>query len=375
MSDFTRCARCVMDNGSDTTIRFDQNGVCNYCTTAVRQMPSVYFPNSEGESKLKSLIDKLKREGQGKAYDCLMGISGGLDSSYLAYLGAVKWKLRILAIHIDDGFDTDLAKENIENLCRKAGIELISYAPDAEQFNDLTKAFFLAEVANAAIPQDNVLFSCLYKLAAKHKVKYFLSGGNFALESILQKGDNSTFDKVFIKDIHRRFGSKPIDKILLMSHWQRLWIAKVKGIKTYRPLNYIDYNKNRAICELEDFCGFRYYEAKHLENTLTKMIQLHWFYRKFGVDKRKSHLSSLIVSGQLSREEALRELEKPISNPEDMNRDVDYVLNKIGLGRDVFDKLLSSPGKRSQDYRTDRLFRMFQSLIDSLGIDKKKLVQ
>lgn len=183
-----------------------------------------------------------------------MGISGGLDSSYLAYLGAKKWGLRILAVHIDDGYDTDLAKTNIANLCKACKIELKTIVPDAEQFNDLTRAYFLAEVPNVAVPQDNILFACLYDYAKKYGIKYFLSGGNFALEGILQKGNSyQAYDTVNIKAIHKRFGRIPIDKLPLLSQTGRDIDAYIHGIKSLRPLNYIDYNRDRAIKELSDF--------------------------------------------------------------------------------------------------------------------------
>ena len=165
-----RCSRCVMDDSSDSTIRFDADGVCNYCTDAIEKGKLGYFPEKEGQRKLAQMIERLKEAGKGKPYDCLMGISGGLDSAYLAYLGAVKWGLRICAIHVDDGFDTELAKNNIRNLCEKCHIELKVITPDAEQFNDLTRAYFMAEVPNAAIPQDNILFACLYDYARKYKI-------------------------------------------------------------------------------------------------------------------------------------------------------------------------------------------------------------
>lgn len=378
MQEYKRCTKCVMDNLSDDYITFDENGVCNYYHDAVSQMESgSYMPNEEGKKKLDSMIAQIKKDGEGKDYDCLMGISGGLDSSYLAYLGAVKWGLRIMAVHVDDGFDTKMAKQNIQNLCEACHIKLETIVPDTEQFNDLTRAFILAELPNVATPQDNVLFACLYNYAKEHHIKHFLSGGNFALESILQKskGGTNTMDMVHIRDIHKKFGTKPIDKLPLMTNWQRLWNAKIYGIHTNRPLNYLDYNRNRAIRELKDFCGFTYYESKHLENVLTKVVQLYWYYHKFGIDKRKSHLSSMIVSGQMTREEALKELEKPIYDKSEMDKDINDVLSVLKLDRNLFDEIVARPGKRSVDYKTDRLFVWANKLISKVVKDKKSLVK
>lgn len=352
MSMFQRCNRCIMDNVSDTNIRFDKDGNCNYCTAALAAKPYRYFPNGEGGG-LHQLLNILKNAGRGKEFDCLMGISGGLDFAYLAYLGAVKWGLRILAVHVDDGFDTELAKKNIKNLVEKANITLVTIKPDEEQFLDLNRAFFYAEVPNLAIPQDNVLFAALYDFARKRKIKYFLSGQNFSLESILQSGNtHSAYDLVHIKTIHKLFGTKPIDKLPLIS-WQRRMIDnRILHLKTVTPLDYIDYNKERAIKELHDFSGFTYYEAKHLENVLTKVIQLVWFKEKFKVDKRTSHLSSLIVSGQLSRDEALKLYAQPAYDKEQMEKDITFVLNKLHISQDEFDRILRNPPKQHTDYKT-----------------------
>lgn len=364
MKEIKQCTRCVMDDASDRLITFDEQGRCSYCTGALKTKDSRYFPNEEGQKRLNEMIAMLKKAGKGKEYDCLMGISGGLDSAYLAYLGSVKWGLRICAVHIDDGYDTELAKQNIKNLCEKCNISLITVTPNAEQFNDLTRAYILAEVPNIATPQDNVLFACLYEQARKYKTYNFLSGGNYALECILQYDNTYTvYDMVNIKDIHKKFGRKPVDKLPMISHWRLLWDKNIHNIQTLNPLDYIDYNKERAIKELHDFCDFNYYEAKHLENTLTKVIQLYWYYHKFNVDKRKSHLSSMIVSGQMTRQQALEEMAKPIYDKEKMNEDLAKILPNLDLTREEFDKIVFRPGKSHQSYKTDWFFKKIYILL------------
>lgn len=363
MKEIKRCTRCVMDDRSDDTIIFDENGVCNYCKDALEKKDNVYFPNEIGKRKIDEMVKRLKQDGKNKEYDCLMGISGGLDSAYLAYLGSMKWGLRICAIHIDDGYDTDLAKHNIKNLCEACNITLKTITPDADQFNDLTRAYFLAEVPNVAIPQDNILFACLYDYARKYKIYNFLSGANYSLECILQRGNTYTaYDMVNLKDIHKKFGRKPIDKLPFLSLWQRIWDKRIHHIETLTPLDYIDYNKDRAIKELYDFCGFTYYDAKHLENKLTKIIQLYWFYHKFNVDKRTSHLSSLIVSGQMTRDKALEELAKPVYDKKIMDKDLNEVLSNLNFTRQEFDELVFRPGKQNTDYKTDKMFVLFKLL-------------
>lgn len=285
-----RCTRCIMDNSSDPYISFDKDGCCNYCTTALQRKQKEFFPDTqEGKKRLALLLDKLQEAGKGKEYDCLMGLSGGLDSSYLAYLGAYKWKMRIAAVHVDDGYDTEISQSNICNLCEKTNIDLITIHPDAEQYNALTKAYMRAGVPNLAVPQDNIVNAFLYKFAKEHKIKYFLSGWNFSTESILQEGNTwSLFDKVNLMDIWKRYGDMPINKLEFISSMQHAAYQRGLGLKIVAPLNYVEYNRDKAFAELKSFCGFEYYGRKHLENYLTAFIQLCWFPQKFHVDKRTS---------------------------------------------------------------------------------------
>lgn len=370
MAKIRRCTRCIMDDSSDKTIQFDKNGYCNYCSTAYGQIGKIYFPGNEGKEKLDNLLFQIKMSGQRKKYDCIMGISGGLDSSYLAYLGH-KWGLRVLAVHIDDGFDTDISKSNLRKLVAATGFDYEVIQPDSLQFNDLTKAYMKAGVPNIAIPQDNVLFAFLYQKMKEYKIQYFLTGGNFALECILQKGNTyKAYDVVNIKDINRRFGSQPIDKLEFISTIKKEIDSRILKVKTVRPLNYIDYNRDRAFKELYDFCKFEYYGRKHLENILTAFIQLYWFPKKFGVDKRTSHLSSMIVSGQMTRENALKELQEPLYNEEKMEEYISFVKDKLGMDDEEFDIIMSAPVHMHQEYKVEdsailyQLFKFVHKLVD-----------
>lgn len=356
------CTRCVMDNASDDTITFDSNGVCSYCSNALEYMKVVYFPNSEGEKKLKELIEKLKSEGKDKEYDCIMGISGGLDSSYLLYLGH-EWGLRILAVHVDDGFDTEVSKRNLNRLKEIPNVDFRIDTPNSEQFNALSKAYILAGVPNIAVPQDNVIFAYLYHYARKYKVRHFLSGGNFALESILQNGNTyRVFDLTNIKAIHRKFGTKPIKYLKLLSDYQRFYDQKILKLETHRPLNLIDYNRDKALKELVDFCGFEYYGSKHLENTLTKFVQNYWFYNKFNVDKRRSHLSSMIISNQMNRSDALLELEKPLYDESTMQKEIKLIQEILDISDSELQSAINQPNKQHEDYPTDWFYPIFKKI-------------
>lgn len=339
-----------MDNISDSMIKFDSKGRCSYCTDALAIKNKVYFPNEVGQEKLQKLVDQMKKDGIGKKYDCIIGLSGGLDSSYITLL-AYKLKLRALVVHIDDGYDTDISKENLRRIIEKTGFDYKVIQPDAEQFNALTLAFMRAGVPNIAIPQDDVLFAFLNKQVKEHKIKYMLSGLNFALESILQIGNtHSNSDVIHIKAINKQFSGGKLDKLSLISTNQKLIDRYLYGFKTVTPLNYIDYNRNRAFQELADFCGFEYYGRKHLENKFTAFVQLKWFPEKFGVDKRTSHLSSLIVSGQMTREEALKELEEPMYDEKQMDEYLKLIKEGLRIGDEEFEKIMKAPTHSHEEY-------------------------
>lgn len=361
---YQRCTHCIMDNASDNTITFDENGRCNYCTAAEKEInTTTYFPGEEGNARLQAILTKIKEEGKGKEYDCIMGISGGLDSSYLAYLG-YKWGLRILAVHIDDGFDTEISKENIRKLCQACHIDLHTITPDQEQYDALTRAYMEAGVPNLAIPQDNILFAFLYHMVEKTGIRYFLGGGNFALESILQQGNtHSAMDVVNIKAINRKFGTTKINKLKFVSAYKKYLMQKTGKMQNLRLLNYIDYNRERAFQELKDFCGFEYYGRKHLENSLTAFLQLYWLPKKFGVDKRTSHLSSMIVSGQMTREEALKEAEEPIYDEALMTQYIAQIKERFHLSDEDFDRLMAAPVHQHTDYPYDRIDPIIRKIL------------
>lgn len=351
-----------MDNASDDKIRFDANGYCNYCTDALARKDKVWFPNAIGEQKLQQLAHEVKEAGKGKKYDCILGLSGGLDSSYLTYV-AYKLGLRVLVVHIDDGYDTKIAKENIRKLIEKTGFSYEVVKPDPEQYNALTLAFMKAGVANIATPQDDIIFAFLYDRLKKYKISYVLSGQNFSLESILQAGNtHNPRDLVHIKDIAKKFCNKPIDKLKFISTISVLWDRYFLKVQTLEPLDYTSYTRNKAFKELADFCGFEYYGRKHLENILTAFIQLRWFPEKFGVDKRTSHLSSMIVSGQMTRDEALKELEEPMYDEKQMAEYVELIKKNMHLTDEEFEAIMKAPAHRHEEYKTESKTISFQVL-------------
>ncbi len=350
MSEYQICKRCVMDNIGDPNITFDREGYCNYCTDGLVRLNSMNFPADL--SKVEALFQKIKNDCKDSPYDCLVGVSGGLDSSYIIYLGH-KFGLRMLGIHIDDGLDTELAKKNIQNLCEKAYVELINVQPEPEQYRDLTLSFFKAGVPNLAIPQDNLILAALTDTVKKYNLRYLLHGSNASMEGILQTGNSYTAaDDVHIRAIQKQFSGKPIDKLRLLTTFENSVLRHFrKDVIRVTPLNLMDYRFDRAVQELYDFCGYEYYGAKHHESVLTRFMQCWYLPEKFEADKRKSHLSSLIISGQLSREAAIKQLEQPKYPSAEMKEaDFNALAAFLGISREEFDLLIARPAHSHDEY-------------------------
>lgn len=355
---YQACTRCVMDTKGNLAITFDKNGVCNYCTFAVDYMKKMYFPNKEGKQRLDKMFEQIKTEGKGHNFDCAVGLSGGVDSSYLVYLGH-QYGLRILAVHVDDGYDTDVTTKNIESICKAAKAHLVVARPDAKQFNDLTLSFLKAGVSNLAMPQDNILFATLHHEIKRHKIRYCLNGSNLALESILghaKDDDVDANDSRHIKEIHKRFGTQPIHKLHFLSTWQKHFLHRFfNTVQVLKPLNYIDYRLEKALADMEAFSGYTYYGGKHWESILTRFLQCYYLPVKFGIDKRKSHFSSLIVSGQMTREEALKKLEVSPYLPDRLEQDKRFLASNMGISVEELDCLVAQPPKKHLDYPRSRL--------------------
>lgn len=360
MKEYQRCTRCIMDNKSDDSIVFDVNGYCNYCSEALNRMPKEYFPDEFGKKELEKIFDNIRIDGKGKKFDCFVGISGGVDSSYVAYLGYVHG-LRMLAVHIDDGMNTETAQRNITNLCKKTNIELVLIKPDIKEYADLTLSFFKASVPNLAMPQDNILMKALFDIQKKYKLKYSLNGANFSLESILERSTGiNPCDKKHILAIHKQFGKNPISKIKFQTLPERYILGRYfYNYRKILPLNYINYNLEKALIELKDFSGYEYYGGKHYENILTRFLQCYYLPTKFGFDKRKSHYSSMIVSGQMERKEAIKKLESsPYISDTLLQSDMNFLADYFNISRQEFNSIIISPPCKHSDYSMSSLNKL-----------------
>jgi len=332
-------------------IEFDAQGVCNYCRAAEVRLKRELYLGEEHAGKLEGLIEDIKRDGAGKPYDCIIGVSGGVDSSYVAYLLKHKFGLRPLAVHFDNGWNSELAVQNIERLLNELDIDLYSNVVDWDEFKDLQLAFLKSSVANSEIPTDHAIVALMYGMAAKQGVRYIISGGNLATESIMPDvWMHDAKDLRFLKAIHRRFGTGPLKTFPMQGYLRLAWNVLVRRIRYVSILNYVDYDKEQAMRTLEEELGWRKYEAKHFESIYTRFFQGYLLPRKFKMDKRRPHLSSMIVSGQMSRTDALKELEQEPYSPSIAAEDTEYICQKFGLSPSEFNAIMQAPVKMSEDY-------------------------
>lgn len=339
MKEYKICKRCVMDT-SDPIIKFDKNGYCNLCTQALENKIIV---NEESEKKFETLIKMLKEEGKNKPYDCVLGLSGGIDSSYLAYLLSKKG-VRILGIHIDAGWDTPTSCSNLKKLVKKCKIELKTIKINETEMMDLQRAYFLAQVINQDVPQDHAFFAELYHYMMKHKIKYFISGHNWVSESITPLAwGYDAYDSDNLKDIHKKYGKVKLKTYPILTFFEnKIKMPYICKIKKLRPLNYINYDPNKALEILIDEVGFEYYGSKHCESSFTRLLQTYIQPKKFGFEKRRAHLSSMIISGLITRDEALKILSENPGTDEQIEKDINEFITKIGITRNEFDEIVNS---------------------------------
>lgn len=336
------CTRCVMDT-TDPKISFDAQGVCNHCHQFEEVTRKRWYPNAEGTRLWAAHLEEIKAAGKGQEYDCIIGLSGGVDSSYLA-IKAHEWGLRPLVMHVDAGWNSELAVANIEAIVKHCGYDLHTHVVDWEDMRDLHLAYLRAGVSNQDVAQDHAFFAGLYHFATRNKIRYVLSGGNLATEGIFPTSwHGSAMDAINLKAIHKKYGERKFKNYQTISFYEYyFWYPFIKKMRVLRPLNFMRYNKVEALEELEKTVGYKSYPRKHGESVFTKWFQNHYLPVKFNMDKRRPHFSSLIVSGQMTREEALHKLEEPLYDPAELEIDINYLCKKLRISRQEFDGFMSA---------------------------------
>lgn len=333
---------------TDPDIHFDRNGVCNHCHKYDTMVRREVFEGDVGRNKLHTIVQKIKNDGKNSDYDCIIGISGGVDSTFVAYQ-AKKLGLRPFAVHLDNGWDSELAIYNIKRTLEVLDIDLYTHVIDWEEFKDLQIAFLKASTPDSEIPSDHAIVSLMYQLADQNDIEYVITGRNVRTEThVPESWSTGHFDWKYIKSVHQQFGTRPL---MTYPHRTREEERKYRRLqKWFDILNYIDYVKRDAISILEKELGWHYYGGKHYESIYTRFFQGYILPKKFGYDKRKGHLSSLICSSEITREEALEELKKE-PYPTDLQlQDRHYVVNKLGLTEEEFDSIMALPHKTIYDY-------------------------
>jgi len=360
----TICSRCVMDT-SDPDIQFFPDGRCTCCRHYDEVSTKDLHSDEEGQASLLKLIEEIKRRGIDNDYDCLIGMSGGVDSSYVAYLVAKKYGLRALAVHLDNGWNTELAVANVERLVKTLGIDLVTHVLDWNEFKDIQVSFIKSGISNIEIPTDHAIWAVLLKTAAKMKIPFVIAGNNVVTESVMpQSWLYGSKDSKLIKGIHKRFGKLVMRSYPSLSTFDYVNYLIVRGIRWVPILNYIDFNKDEAKHFLMSELGWRDYGGKHYESVFTRFFHANYLPERFGFDLRKAYLSALVCSGQISRSDALDELKSPPASDEVLRRDREYVFKKLGLAENEYRAIMAEQTKTYRDYpNNDYLWLRFSGLV------------
>ena len=373
MSLYQICSHCIMDT-SDPNIVFDSAGRCDYCNNFDATIKPGW--RTDDTAALHELAEKIRADGKGKDFDCIIGLSGGLDSSYVAYVAKEKMGLRPLLFHVDAGWNTDQAVGNIEKLVDGLGLDLFTEVVNLEEMKDLQVAFLKSQIPDQDLPQDASFFSSLYKFAREHKIKYVITGSNFSTECCREPeewGGYLGIDKTLFNDIHSRYGARPLKSFPLLDILvYKGYYQYVLGMEVAKPLNMVPFVKKDAEDELERRFGWKRFQHKHHESRFTRFYEDYWLPRKFGFQKRRAHFSSLIMTGQMTREAALDRISRPEMDEHFLKQEFEFVANKLGLSVDELQALFDGENKTYRHYRNKRwLIGAGTNALRLFGIEKR----
>jgi len=347
------CANCIMDT-SDSGIVFDARGWCDYCKNFYEKIAPNWYHDERGEAQLLEMADKIRAAGKGRSHDCIIGVSGGVDSSYVTLVAKEKLGLRPLLFHVDAGWNSQQAVSNIEKLVDTLELDLYTEVVDWLEMKDLQLAFFRAQVPHLDTPQDHAIFAALYNFAASNGFKYVLTGANYSTECVREplEWHYHASDLTQIRDIHRRFGTRPLKTFPMADILKfKVYYRFIKGTRVVKPLNHIPYFKEPAMQELSDRFGWQKYAHKHYESRFTRFYEAYWLPVKFGYDKRRAHFSSLILTKQMTREAALERIAQPAYDEATIAQDFEYIATKLDLTAAELKKLLEGTNRSYRDYR------------------------
>ena len=368
------CSKCVVDT-SDPTISFNSEGVCVYCTNFEEEIKPHWHPNETGMKKIMPLINKIKKEGKDKDYDCIIGLSGGLDSSFVTYVAKEKFGLRPLIFHCDAGWNSDLGISNIQKMVEGLDLDLVTEVVNWEEMKDLQRAFFKSQVPFVDQAQDLALFSAMYNFAVANGFKYVITGGNNSTEVVRESVDWTYFstDMRYVRDIHRKLGEKKLDTFPICDIFKyKFYYRFIKGMRVIKLLDFYPFIKKDAIDELSNLFGWQPYQMKHYESRFTKFFESYWTPKKHGYDKRRVYFSSEILTGQMSREDALERLSSPELSEEEMKKDFSYVAKKLDWTDAELMEIFDAPNKSFRDYKNNYFWlTLGVRIANFLGVDRR----
>ena len=373
MRKFQVCARCVMDT-TDFKIVFDENGVCDHCLDFEQYVKPNWHTDERGDAELQKIIAKIKEDGKGRDFDCIIGMSGGADSSYLLHVAVKEYGLRPLVFHVDGGWNSQIAVNNINVMIEKLGLDLYTEVINWEEMKDFQLAYFKAGVANIDVPQDHAFVATLYNFAAKYKIKYILNGGNISTECVRNPLEWIYYgtDMAQIRDIRKQFGTNPMKTYPFSSVLRhKLYLRYIQKVQVVKPLNYFPYIKEQAMQVLANEYGWIPYPQKHFESRFTKFYEGYWLPKKFGFDTRKVQYSSLILTGQMTRDEAFEKLKTPAISDEDAKHDFEYIATKLDISVEELQKYFDQPNKTYKDYKNQQsLFDLGAKVLKYIGVER-----
>ena len=369
----TICTNCVMDT-TDTKITFDKDGVCDHCTTFYSDVRPNWHTDEYGRKQLETELERIRIDGKERDFDCIIGMSGGIDSSYLTHLAKCELNLRPLVFHVDAGWNSQIAVNNIERIVDGLGLDLYTEVINWSEMRDLQVAFFRAGVPHVDAPQDHAFFATMYHFAEKHNIKYILTGANYSTECVRNPIEWMYYqsDSIKLRDIHARFGKRPLKNFPVTSILRhKIYLPFVKKIRVARPLNYLPYTKNDAVELLEKEYGWQPYPQKHFESRFTRFYESYWLYERFGYDTRKVQFSSLILTGQMTREEALEKLQHPPYDEETIQHDFEFIATKLALTTEELNSYMDLPHKTYRDYRSqESIYSVGALVMRWLGMER-----
>ena len=367
------CTNCVMDT-TDSKIVFDDKGVCDHCNDFYDNVKPNWHTDAKGRNEIEAIVEKIKKDGKGRDFDCIMGMSGGADSSYLLHMAVKEFGLRPLVFHVDGGWNSDTAVHNINVMIDKLGLDLFTEVINWEEMKDFQLTFLKSGLPNIDIPQDHAFVATLYDFAAKYNIKYIVNGGNISTECVRNPLEWIYYgtDMALIKDLRKQFSQNPMKTYPFSSVLRhKFYLRYIKKVQVVKPLNYFPYIKTDAVKFLEDEYNWKAPEQKHFESRFTKFYEGYWLPKKFGYDTRKVQLSSLILTEQMSRNEALEILKTPSINDEDAVHDFEYVATKLGITVEELNAYFNQPNKSHRDYKNqESLFDFGAKILRWFGVER-----